>query len=102
MLLCYTALGGVTSMSVVTVEFLDQNERVKAILHYFVCEAAGAGSECDTSGFDTLGAKFLFFFNAVWLGLLAIVNLIFVVNWTAVKKSCHHFQMQWSGQSNHS
>ena len=86
-------------MTVVTVEFLQQSARVKAILHYFVCEAAGTGNECDRSGFDNLGAQFLFFLNSLWLGLLAIVNLIFVVNWTAMKKSCHQFQTRWSQQS---
>ena len=95
----YYVLMGVVSLIVFTVETLGQTVAVNTIQQYFVCEAAGTGSVCDRSSFDKLGTQFLWYLNSIFFGFVPIVNLTFIVNWTAVKKSCHQLQMWWSWQS---
>ena len=89
--LCYYALFGLVALSYFAVESANQEEQFQAIQQYFVCEAVGSGTECDRSGFDNFGYRGLIVLADLMLGLIPTVNLTFVINWTAAKKSCKHF-----------
>ena len=81
------------SLSLISVESVGQDIKIIAIQEYFVCEAAGSGIECDQSSFAILGSQGLVLINYLILGLVPIANLIFVVNWRDLKKSCQDFWM---------
>ena len=91
--LCYYGFFGVVTLSLLSVESIEQEVQSTAIQEYFICEAAGSSSECDRSSFATVGAQGLVLLNYLMLGLVPTVNLIFVVQWRALKKSCQQFWM---------
>ena len=94
LVLCYYALFGLVALSYFSVESAYQEEQFQAIQQYFFCEAVGSGTECDRSGFGNFGYHGLNILVYLMLGLIPAVNLTFVINWTAAKKSCKHFWMK--------
>ena len=96
LVLCYYALFGIVSLSLLSVQTTEVEHVIEAIKQYFVCEAAGSGMECDRSGFDHFAHNGLIFLIYLLLGLMPTVNLIFVINWTAAKES---FKNIWKRHS---
>ena len=98
LVLCYYALFGLVTLTTFSVEYAHQELQYTAIQQYFVCEAAGSGQECDRSSFDSLGYHGLVLVGYFLLGLLPVVNLTFVINWTVAKASYKHFWMKYYPQ----
>ena len=98
--LCYYALLGISWLIYFSLDVINQNVTVKAIQQHFVCEASGSGKECDRSGFETLGYEGLIIVTYLLLGLVPTVMLIFVVNWSATKSSCHRIWERYFRKSN--
>ena len=95
--LIYYALFSVILLIHLSTRILDNSGNQSTSLQtYFVCEAFGSGMECDHSGFDQFGTAdvsvlvFLLLFS-----LIPLVNLTFVINWTAAMGSCKHIWMKY-------
>ena len=56
---------------------------IVALEEYFMCEADGTGIECDPSKFAQFTYPEIESVLLIMLGFTPVVNLIFVVNWTA-------------------
>ena len=56
-----------------------------AVEQYFVCEAAGTGIECDHSDINQYTYAGPVSVSNIMFGLAPVVNLVFVLNWTAAK-----------------
>ena len=67
------------------VEYAYYKAQYKAIQKYFFCEAAGSETECDRSSFDDLSIHGLVLAGYFLQGLLPVINLSFVINWTLAK-----------------
>ena len=91
--LCFYAVFGVVALSVISVQAIDQDIKVNAILQYFVCEAAGSGTECDRSSFDTMDTQSLVIVSYLMLALVPTVSLIFVVNWRKSRSQANTFRI---------
>ena len=102
--LCYYALFGIVALSNFSIEIGERENTTEAITQYFFCEAVGSGAECDRSGFDHFGHHGLAVLVYLLLGLIPVINLIFVINWSATKESVKrvkedYFQWAFSTQS---
>ena len=102
--LCYYALFCIVALSDITIEIGERENTTTAITQYFLCEAVGSGVECDRSGFDHFGYHGLAVLVYLLLGLIPVINLIFVINWSATKESVKrvkkgYFQRAFSTQS---
>ena len=75
-----------------------QGDDITPIAKYFLCEASGSGNgvQCDRSGFDHLSYHGLAVLIYLLLGLIPVVNLTFVINWTVAKESIKHIWMRYS------
>ena len=98
LVLCYYAVFGIVAMSYMSVEIGDQEDEITAITDYFVCEATGSdnGVECDRSGFDHFGYHGLIVLVYWLLGLIPVINLVFVINWSVTKESVRRNWMKYS------
>ena len=98
LVLCYYAVFGIVAMSYMSVEIGEQEDEITAITEYFICEAVGSGhgAECDRSGFDHFGYHGLIVLVYWLLGLIPVINLVFVINWTVTKESVRHNWMKYS------
>ena len=86
--LTYYAVFGVVAMADFALFTAQNDEYTSEIYEYFVCEGKGSGSECDRTRFEQQGrGAWLHALTYALLGLLPLVNLIFVVSW---KKVAHH------------
>ena len=81
-----------------SVEIGQQEDEITAIAEYFTCEAAGSnyGLECDRSGFDHFGYHGLIVLVYWLLGLIPVINLVFVINWTVTRESARRKWMRYS------
>ena len=79
---------GIVTLSFFSIGTINQNEFIAAIEQYFVCEAAGSGTECDRSEFEQFTYSGLIITTFALLGFAPYVNLIFVINWRATKGLC--------------
>ena len=93
--LCYYFLFGVVSLSYFSIESANREDYLLAIQRYFICEAAGSGTECDRSGFDNFGYRWVGSLVFLMLGLIPAVNLTFVINWTVAKELCKNLWMKY-------
>ena len=96
LVLCYYALFGMVTLSYFSVQAAQQEDEVTAIKQYFVCEAVGSGVECDRSGFDHFGHQGHAVLVYLLLGLIPVVNLTFVINWTVTKDSLKRLWKRYS------
>ena len=86
--LCYYIVFGVCVLSAYT-EFSRTFARfVDELLAYFDCESAGTGEPCDRSGYLDATNPVLSTASFVLLGLVPVVNLVFVVKFQKVMKIC--------------
>ena len=100
LVLLYYAVIVIVTLSYYSVqvgEQLQEND-ITPIAQYFICEASGSGNgvECDRSGFDHLGYHGLAVLIYLLLGLIPVVNLTFVINWTVAKESMKRIWMRCS------
>ena len=91
--LTYYAVFGVVAMADFALFTARNDEHISEIYEYFVCEAKGSGSECDRTGFEKQRA-WLHSLTYALLGLLPLVNLIFVVSWKKVAHLSKTFCMK--------
>lgn len=100
LVLMYYAVIVIVSLSYYSVQVVEhlQEDHITPIAQYFICEAAGSsnGVECDRSGFDQLGYNVLRVLIYLLLGLIPVVNLTFVINWTVAKESIKRIWMRCS------
>ena len=100
LVLLYYAVIVIVSLSYYSVQVGEhlQEDDITLIAQYFICEAAGSnnGVECDRSGFDRLGYNGLRVLIYLLLGLIPVVNLTFVINWTVAKMSLKHIWIRYS------
>ena len=96
LVLCYYALFGITTLAFLSAENDEEEAKTMAITQYFFCEAVGSGVECDRSGFDHFGFQGVSVLINLLLGFTPVVNLIFVINWTATKESVRRIWMRYS------
>ena len=93
LVLCYYAVYGVMYLTYVSMEFALPDATYQAIEQYYVCESVGSGKQCDRSTFDFSEIYFLYSASYMFFAFVPAVNLMFVMNWTAVKEPCQHVWM---------
>ena len=101
LVLMYYAVIVIVTLSYYSVqvgEQLQQDDITPIIAQYFICEAAGSGNgvECDRSGFGHFGYHGLGVLIYLLLGLIPVVNLTFVINWTVAKESLKRIWRRYS------
>ena len=79
---------GIVTLSYFSTATINRDEFLTAIGQYFICEAAGSGTECDRSEFEQYTYSGLIITTFVLLAFIPYVSLIFVVNWRATKELC--------------
>ena len=95
MVLIYYGVFLLTALIYFSVASTDLDTAVLGIQQYFVCEAAGSGMECDRSSFDQFGF-YMGMLVYIMIGFLPAVNLVFVINWTATRRSCRRVKKKYS------
>ena len=85
-ILGYYALFTVVSLSYFAVASAKQDELIHAIRQYFVCEGAGSQMECNRSEIEQFTYPGVIVETFVLFGFLPCVNLVYVINWRAIKK----------------
>ena len=83
---------GIITLSYFSIGTINKNEFITAVEQYFVCEAAGSGTECDRSEFEQFLYSGLEITTFALLGFAPYVNLIFVINWRATKDLCQRIR----------
>ena len=94
--LIYYAVFGIVALSDYALFTENHNNYISEVQKYFVCEAMGSGSKCDRSRFERQQRTWLHGTAYVLLGLLPLVNVIFVVSW---KSAIHHLKNIWENSS---
>ena len=90
--LLYYAVFGIISLVYISLSESSQDIFLEELQKYFVCEAKGTGSACDRSQFEQHQHTWLRGLTFTLLGLLPLVNLIFVI-------SCNDCMQQFKEKS---
>ena len=84
--LSYYAVFGIFSVAYASLTTSNRDAYFQEVQKYFVCEAKGSGSACDRSQFEQYQYVWLRGLTFTLLGLLPLVNLIFVISWKDSKR----------------
>ena len=100
LVLMYYAVICIATLSYYSIQASEQlqGDAITPLAQYFICEAAGSGNgvECDRSGFGHFGYHGLAVLIYLLLGLIPVINLTFVINWTVAKESIKRIWMRYS------
>ena len=86
LVLSYYIIAGVSGLVYLAVFTVDIGMIRKTITGYFICEASGfVPGKCDRAQFEQFGAPWLQAITYLFIGSIPLVNVTFVMNFTAVK-----------------
>ena len=85
-LIYYTIVGTVTLVDFVILTITEES-RISEIEKHFACEARGSGSPCDRSKLEKNGDQWVDLITYALLGLIPVVNLIFIISWKGIKRA---------------
>ncbi len=86
--LTYYIAMGVSALTAYTIASRNFSPFLDALLSYFVCEGAGTGESCDRSEFMKYNDPVASAISIVTLGLVPVINLVYVVKFRGISASC--------------
>ena len=91
-ILSYASIFGCLVITHLSITSAHQKDRLAATTAYFDCELQGTPNNCSRDEIERLVEdQILLFIAYVCMGFFPLVNLTYIVNWTAAKKRVLHY-----------
>ena len=84
--LIYCTIVGAVTLADFVILIKRQDFLISEIEMHFICEARGSGSPCDRSKLEDNVYHWIDLITYALLGLIPVVNLIFIISWKGVKR----------------